>query len=440
TSISSSEGESVQPKASKRRSRKKTVDIEKDLTSSEVLVTLEKPVSTNVLDSEKELQLKEGDGEDISFTYSWPPLVCCFGSAQYSFIPSGRPANRLIDHNIHDSLKGMFWAPDKFIRAPGGPASSVAVALAALGGRVAFMGKLGDDEFGNNILYYLNVNNVQTRSLVLDGSKPTALSYMKIMRRGGLRMSCNKPCAEDCLLASEINIDVLKEAKMFYFNSSALLDSNMRSTLMEAIKISKKFGGVIFFDPNLPLPLWGASEETMSFIKEAWNAADVIEVTKQELEFLCSIKPLEKFDTKDNDKSKFIHHKPEQIKHLWHDNLKLLFVTNGTSKIHYYTEKHDGWVRGMEDPPITPFTCDMSVSGDAVVAALMRMLTVQPHLITDKGYLEHMIKYGIDCGVIDQWLLARVRGFPPKEGLDVASSQHEMARSLTEREYRTVEE
>lgn len=157
---------------------------------------------------------------------------------------------------------------------------------------------------------------------------------------------------------------------MFYFNSSALLDSNMRSTLMEAIKISKKFGGVIFFDPNLPLPLWGASEETMSFIKEAWNAADVIEVTKQELEFLCSIKPLEKFDTKDNDKSKFIHHKPEQIKHLWHDNLKLLFVTNGTSKIHYYTEKHDGWVRGMEDPPITPFTCDMSVSGDAVVAGI----------------------------------------------------------------------
>lgn len=61
------------------------------------------------------------------------------------------------------------------------------------------------------------------------------------------------------------------------------------------------------------------------------------------------------------------------------------------------------------------------------------MLTVQPHLATDKGYLEHMIKYAINCGVIDQWLHARECGFPPKEGMDFT------VRSITEREYRTVE-
>lgn len=75
------------------------------------------------------------------------------------------------------------------------------------------------------------------------------------------------------------------------------------------------------------------------------------------------------------------------------------------------------------------------------VSALMRMLTVQPHLATDKGYLEHMIKYAIDCGVIDQWLLAGVSGFPPKEGMEESSSSELGARrSITEREYRTVEE
>ncbi|XP_072956151.1 fructokinase-like 2, chloroplastic [Typha angustifolia] len=438
TPVSSSEEESVKPKASKRKSRKK-IDSAKDLRTSEGLNDLE-PTSTNVINDEKEMLLKEDGGEDISFTYSWPPLVCCFGAAQFAFLPSGRPANRLIDREIHDAMKDMFWSPHKFIRAPGGPSSSVAVALAAIGGRVAFMGKLGDDEYGQNILYYLNMNNVQTRSVTIDSSKPTAVSCMKIVRKGGLRMSCVNSCAEDSILISDINIDVLKEAKMFYFNSSALLDPDMRSTLMQAIKISKKFGGVIFFDPNLPLPLWKSSEETRSFIQEAWNAADIIEVTKQELEFLCDIEPVEKFDTKDNDKSKFIHHKPDEIMRLWHDNLKVLFVTNGTSKIHYYTQKHNGWVHGMEDPPITPFTCDMSMSGDAIVAALMRMLTVQPHLATDKMYLEHMIKYAIDCGVIDQWLLARVHGFPPKEKLDISNSEHYRVRSMTEKEYRTEKE
>lgn len=96
----------------------------------------------------------------------------------------------------------------------------------------------------------------------------------------------------------------------------------------------------------------------------------MIEVTKQELEFLCGIEPSEKFDTNDNDRTKFIHHKPEVVKQLWHENLKVLFVTNGTSKIHYYTAEDNGWVHGMEDPPITPFTGDMSVAGDAIVAGM----------------------------------------------------------------------
>ncbi|XP_074589044.1 fructokinase-like 2, chloroplastic [Curcuma longa] len=387
---------------------------------------------------QQELQLADSDAEDISYTYAWPPLVCCFGAAQYAFLPSGRPANRLINHDIHESMKDMFWSPEKFFRAPGGPASSVAIALAAIGGRVAFMGKLGDDEYGQNMLYHLNINNVRTRPIKLDSSRYTAVSYMKISRRGGLKVSCSRPCAEDSFLSSDIDIDALKEAKMFYFNSSSLLDQNMRSTTLQAIKVSKKFGGVIFFDPNLPLPLWKSSEKTKAIIQEAWKHANVIELTKQELEFLCGIEPLEKFDTKDNDKSKFIHHKSETVMQLWHKDLKVLFVTNGTSKVHYYTADANGSVHGMEDAPITPFTGDMSASGDAIVAALMRMLTVQPHLITDKGYLERSIKYAINCGVTDQWLLARVRGFPPKEGMDASEYEEGRIKSITEREYRTV--
>ena len=158
------------------------------------------------------------------------------------------------------------------------------------------------------------------------------------------------------------------QAKMFYINTFSMLDRNMRSTMLRAIKISKKLGGIIFYDLNLPLPLWQSCEETKMFIQEVWNLADVIEVTKQELEFLCGIKPSENFDTRDNDRSKFIHYTLEVFGQLWHENLKVLFVTNGTSKIHYYTKEHNSAVLGMEDAPITPFTGDMSASGDGIVA------------------------------------------------------------------------
>lgn len=383
------------------------------------------------------LDLEKYDGEDLSDTYGWPPLVCCFGAAQHAFVPSGRPANRLIDHELHERMKDALWSPEKFVRAPGGCAGSVAIALASLGGKVAFMGKLADDEYGQAMLYYMNANNVQTRSVSIDSKRATGVSLMKIGKRK-LKLSCVKPCAEDCLTKSEINIDVLKEAKMFYFNTHSLLDRHMRSTTLRAIKIAKHFGAVVFYDVNLPMPLWHSQEETKTFIQQVWNLADIIEVTKQELEFLCGITPSEEFDTKNNARSKFVHYEPEVVAPLWHENLKVLFVTNGTSKIHYYTTELDGAVSGMEDAPITPFTRDMSASGDGIVAAIMRMLTVQPDLITDKGYLEHSIKYAIDCGVIDQWILGRVRGFPPQEDTEDITPDPYGIKSITETEYWTI--
>lgn len=194
-----------------RKAKKKIGDIEDKVSETELSDAEDSSTFLVSDESEGELDLAKDDGEDISDTYGWPPLVCCFGAAQHAFVPSGRPANRLIDYEIHDRMTDALWAPEKFFRAPGGSAGSVATALATLGGKVALMGKLGGDEYGQAMLYYLNVNNVQTRSIRIDNKRQTAKSVMKIGKRGRLRMSCAKPCAEDSLSKSEINIDVLKE-------------------------------------------------------------------------------------------------------------------------------------------------------------------------------------------------------------------------------------
>ena len=72
-----------------------------------------------------------------------------------------------------------------------------------------------------------------------------------------------------------------------------------------------------------------------------------------------------------------------------------------------------------------------------VFSALMRMLVISPHLVTDKVYLHKAVKHAIKCGVIDQWMLARERGFLPKERADPTSEQYEV-RFITEKEYRTL--
>ncbi|EPS69174.1 hypothetical protein M569_05592, partial [Genlisea aurea] len=366
-----SDNKTIQKTARGRRSKKNDGAMIENQVDSET-ETNDSEVETSSLylyeDSELETELEIEEGEDISFTYGWPPLVCCFGEIHYAFVPNGRRANRLIDYELHDRNRDALWEPEKFVRSSGGCASNVAISLAKLGGKVAFMGKLGNDDLGQSLLYLLNTSNVQTRAIRLDSKRATNASKMKISRRGGFKMTCVKASAQDSLLKSEINIDVLKEAEMFYFNSCCLLDRTMRSTLFRAIRIAKKLGNLIFYDPNIPLPLWLSSEEAKMFVRTAWRLSDVIEVTKQELELLSGITPSEKFDTRDNDSSKFIHYPPELVSQLWHDDLKVLFVTNGTSKVHYYTKEFNGFVHGSEDALLTPYTAQMSASGDGMVA------------------------------------------------------------------------
>lgn len=49
------------------------------------------------------------------------------------------------------------WDPSEFFRGPGGPPSDVAIWHMRLGGRAAFMGKIGADDLGDELV--LNFDN-----------------------------------------------------------------------------------------------------------------------------------------------------------------------------------------------------------------------------------------------------------------------------------------
>ncbi|XP_031484670.1 fructokinase-like 1, chloroplastic [Nymphaea colorata] len=375
----------------------------------------------------KEEEEDEG-GEDyddmMDFPYESPGLICCFGAAQREFVPSVRVSDRQMHPDIYSTWKGLQWSPPEFSRAPGGPPSNVAIAHVRLGGRAAFMGKVGNDEFGNDLVYKMNTEKVQTRAVKIDPSSKTAMSYMKIVCKGGkLSMKTVKECAEDSLKSSELNLAVLKEAKIFHFNSEVLTSPSMHAALFKAIRLSKKFGGYIFFDPNMPLPLWKSREEAWDVIKEAWNQANIIELTKQELEFLLDEQYYEKkreyrpqYYAESYDQTKkrrdYYHYTREEISPLWHDNIKILFITDGLFRIHYYTPQFEGTVIGTEDVLITPFTCDRTGSGDALVAGIMRKLVEHPEVYEDQDKLERDLRFAISAGIISQWTIGAVRGFP----------------------------
>ncbi|BAT98032.1 Fructokinase-like 1 [Vigna angularis] len=362
--------------------------------------------------------------DGIDFPYEDPPLVCCFGAAQREFIPGVRVQMYPMHPDKYSEWKMLQWKPPEFARAPGGPPSNVAVAHVRLGGRAAFLGKVGRDEFGEDLVLTMNKERVQTRGVKFDEGRRTGCAYMKVkFEEGGMKMETVKDSAENSLLASELNLAVLKEARIFHFNSEVLTCPTMESTLFRAIKWTRKFGGLVFFDLNLPLSLWRSRDETREIIKKAWNEADIIEVSRSELEFLLDEEYYERkrnyrpqYFAESYEQTKnlqeYYHYTPEEVAPLWHDRLKFLFVTDGTIRIHYYTPSFDGSVVGTEDVLITPFTCDRTGSGDAIVAAILRKLTTCPQMFESQDVLERQLRFAVAAGIIAQWTIGAVRGFP----------------------------
>lgn len=376
-------------------------------------------------DESEKLDPEFDDYDDgIDFPYDDPPLICCFGAVRKEFVPTVRVSDNPMHPDIYSEWKMLQWDSPEFARAPGGPPSNVAIAHVRLGGRAAFLGKVGKDMFGDELVLKMNTENVQTRGVKIDKSAKTACTYVKFkFEDGRMRAETVKEAAEDSLLSSELNLAVLKEARIFHFNSEVLTSPSLESTLFKAIAWSKKFGGLVFFDLNLPLPLWRSRDETREIIKKAWNEADIIEVSRVELEFLLdedhyeSIKEYKpQYYAKDFEQTKkrrnYHHYTREEVSPLWHDGLKLLLVTDGTLRVHYYSPSFDGVVIGTEDVLITPFTCDRTGSGDAVVAGILRKLTTYPEMFEDQDVLERQLRFAISAGIIAQWTIGAVRGFP----------------------------
>jgi fructokinase len=47
---------------------------------------------------------------------------------------------------------------------------------------------------------------------------------------------------------------------------------------MEIMKIAKKAGLILSYDPNLRLPLWPSADAARQGIKAIWNQAEIIKV------------------------------------------------------------------------------------------------------------------------------------------------------------------
>ncbi|KAL1208066.1 putative fructokinase-7 [Cardamine amara subsp. amara] len=295
-------------------------------------------------------------------------LVVCFGEMLIDFVPT---------------VGGVSLAEaPAFKKAPGGAPANVAVGVSRLGGSSAFIGKVGDDEFGRMLADILRLNNVDNSGMRFDHKARTALAFVTLRADGEREfLFFRHPSADMLLLESELDKNLIQKAKIFHYGSISLIEEPCRSTQLAAMKIAKASGSLLSYDPNLRLPLWPSEEAARKEIMSIWNLADVIKISEDEITFLTGGD-----DPYDDD---------VVLQKLFHPNLKLLVVSEGPNGCRYYTQEFKGRVDGVKVKAV-----DTTGAGDAFMSGILNSLASDLTLLKDEKKLREALLFANACGAI----------------------------------------
>ena len=100
--------------------------------------------------------------------------VVVVGGANYDYLIRG----------VELPARGETLEGQSFDEAPGGKGANQAVAVARLGGRVAFIGRIGQDARGDQVLSRLQTEGVETAHLVRDSRASTGVALIFVNARG----------------------------------------------------------------------------------------------------------------------------------------------------------------------------------------------------------------------------------------------------------------
>ena len=207
---------------------------------------------------------------------------------------------------------------------PGGAPCNVLAMLRKLGRKCAFLGKVGNDNFGRLLTDTVRSCGIETRALKFDSEVPTTLAFVHTLAGGEREFSFYRnPGADVCLSAEDLDMEILKDCRIFHFGSLSLTAEPCRTATDLALQTAREAGAWISFDPNLREPLWKDLRDAKKQI--AWGLArtDVLKISDNELLFMTG---KEDFD------------EGVRVLRTQYPNLRLIFVTAGEGGSFAYYE------------------------------------------------------------------------------------------------------
>ena len=170
---------------------------------------------------------------------------------------------------------------------PGGAPCNVLAMLNKLGKKTAFIGKVGDDNFGHMLAHTVEESGTDVTNLLFDKKVGTTLAFVHTKEDGDREFSFYRnPGADMMLKKEEVMEDVIRGGKIFHFGTLSSTHPGVREATRHAIDVAKDAGLLISFDPNLREPLWDSLEDARAEITYGLSKCDILKISDNEMEFM----------------------------------------------------------------------------------------------------------------------------------------------------------
>jgi fructokinase len=170
---------------------------------------------------------------------------------------------------------------------PGGAPCNVLAMLKKLGRSCAFVGKVGEDMFGQLLRDVAAEAGICMDYLIFDKDARTTLAFVKTFENGDRDFSFYRnPGADMMLTEDELPLDAIASSRIFHFGTLSMTHEGVRRATVKAVDCAKAGGALISFDPNLRPPLWGSLDEAKKQIMYGLTHCDILKIADNELEFM----------------------------------------------------------------------------------------------------------------------------------------------------------
>ncbi len=178
---------------------------------------------------------------------------------------------------------------------PGGAPCNVLAMLNKLGKKTAFIGKVGDDNFGHMLADEVKKSGTDVTNLVFDDQVHTTLAFVHTKPDGDRDFSFYRnPGADMMLRKEEVMEDLIQNSKIFHFGTLSSTHEGVREATRHAIDVAKNNGVLVSFDPNLREPLWESLDCAKNEIAYGLSKCDILKISDNEVEFMTGTDDYEK--------------------------------------------------------------------------------------------------------------------------------------------------